>query len=500
MNHNVIEKSNSPMDMISKQQLITRLAEDFNWLEQFAHKKGFPSSRIANIRLAGALVRNCIGPFLNKQESIPLHAAVVGGAGAGKSTTVNMIIGQQLAESNPQAGFTRHPIAFYNATENLSWTAPVGFLGPLSRLSTSQLSSLDEDVYQIRRYTSDETSGDLLKNWVIWDCPDMTTWESEGYISRLIEAAALADLIVYAASDERYNDEIPTQFIHLLLSCGKPVICCLLKMREEDSQDLVEHFRREIIAPLPPDHQKAILNIFPIPFLPADALKDLGRNAGRWRIPLVNQVAALGNSTLDSRKRAVKGAIRFLKEQQAALLSVTEPELEALKSWKNLVLKGQEEFDKCYAQEYLATEKYRGFDEALIRLIDLLDFPGFGQIFAKGLYIVRTPFRWAEGFFEKTFTRPTTTTRSKKTVLQEALGFWLDYLHVETGRRITENSIWKHIHEGFQNKTLARESEEKFQSLFVDFESKEREEIEKTAQSIFERLNEKPLLLNTLRT
>ena len=49
---------------------------------------------------------------------------------------------------------------------------------------------LDQDVYQVRRVAADTASFDLLKEWVVWDCPDMTTWAAEGYIPRLIEAAA----------------------------------------------------------------------------------------------------------------------------------------------------------------------------------------------------------------------------------------------------------------------------------------------------------------------
>ena len=63
----------------------------------------------------------------------------------------------------------------------------------------------------------------------------MTTWAAAGYVPRLLEVAALADVLVYVASDERYNDEVPTQFLKLLLQAGKPVVVCLTKMREADA-------------------------------------------------------------------------------------------------------------------------------------------------------------------------------------------------------------------------------------------------------------------------
>src|SRR5262249_40316029 len=158
----------------------------------------------------------------------------------------NMLAGAVLAESNPQAGFTRHPIAYTGATGAISWSDHLGFLGPLTRLTQPSPSSLDQDVYQIRRIPADPNAANLLPDWVVWDCPDMTTWAAEAYIPRLLEAAALADAIVYVASDERYNDEVPTQFLKLLLEAGKPVVCCLMKMREQDAQALVAHFKKEV--------------------------------------------------------------------------------------------------------------------------------------------------------------------------------------------------------------------------------------------------------------
>jgi hypothetical protein len=58
------------------------------------------------LRLASALVRNTIGPYLERQPPTPLHIVVVGGAGSGKSTVVNFLLGANVAEANPQAGFT----------------------------------------------------------------------------------------------------------------------------------------------------------------------------------------------------------------------------------------------------------------------------------------------------------------------------------------------------------------------------------------------------------
>ena len=239
------------MDEAAKRALIQQTAEDLAWLEQHARAQPNAAQHAGAIRLAAALVRNVIGPFLEGQPAAPLHVAVVGGAGAGKSTIANFLIGSMEAESNPQAGFTRHPVAYAKADGALAWPAQVGFLGPMQRLAQAKSASLDEDVYQVRRLSPPADIINLLDKFVVWDCPDMTTWAATNYVPRLLEVAGLADVIVYVASDERYNDEVPTQFLRLLLQTGKPVVVCLMKMREEDAPALVAHFQKEVLARMP---------------------------------------------------------------------------------------------------------------------------------------------------------------------------------------------------------------------------------------------------------
>jgi 50S ribosome-binding GTPase len=99
------------LDQASIRNLTNQLAEDLSWLEQHCRRQGNHAPQAGELRLAEALVRNTIGPYLDQQPPEPLHVAVVGGAGAGKSTVANMLSGSMAAESNPQAGFTRHPVA-----------------------------------------------------------------------------------------------------------------------------------------------------------------------------------------------------------------------------------------------------------------------------------------------------------------------------------------------------------------------------------------------------
>ena len=377
------------MDNLGVRDLTKQLADDFAWLEEHCRQRPQQGMEAGQLRLAASLVRNVLGPFLDNQPAKPLHVVVVGGAGAGKSTVANMLSGDVAAEANPQAGFTRHPIAYTSANGPLTWAGHVGFLGPLQRMQQPGPSSIDADVYQVRRVPAEAHTSTLLQDYVVWDCPDMTTWAASSYVPRLLEAAGLADILIYVASDERYNDEVPTQFLQLLLWTGKPVVACLMKMKEADVPAMVGHFQQEVLDKLSPK----VVSCLAVPFLTPQERADPVHQAPRYRIPLLNQVAVLGGQAAAARRRTVQGAAHFLKAGCERLISAARQDVAALNDWQRIVQAGQVEFDNRYRREFLASEKLYRFDEAMVRLMDLLDLPGVGKVVSTTLWALRTPYR-----------------------------------------------------------------------------------------------------------
>jgi len=483
------------MDVHRIRLLTSQLSEDLAWLEQHARRTTGDEEATARLRLAASLVRNTVGPLLDGQSAAPLHVVVVGGAGAGKSTVSNMLSGAVAAEANPQAGFTRHPIAYTGATGPINWTHHAGFLGPLSRLTEAAPSSLDQDVYQIRRLTPAADQFDLLKDFVVWDCPDMTTWASQGYAWRLLEVAGLADVLVYVASDERYNDEVPTEFLRLLLHTGKPVVCVLVKMREADAAALVAHFQAQVVAQLPP----GVAATLAIPHLTREQLADPARLAAKYRVPLVNQVAVLGGVAAKARQRTVVGAMRYLLLNQEHLFAFARKDLDALRTWERLVGEGKVEFDNRYVKEYLSSEKFRGFDEALLKLMELLELPGIGKVLSGALYVVRLPVTWLAGLFKKATSRPEVAGRPEYPVLEEALGGWTDGLRKEVARQAGGHPLFEMIHKAFQSGGLNERAKERFAAAFKEFQKGLALEVDRSARAIYEELEKNPVQLNTLR-
>jgi hypothetical protein len=482
------------MDKTVTRALTSQLAEDLGWLEEHCRQRTDHGPQAGQLRLAAAVVRNCLGPYLDDQPAAPLHIAVVGGAGAGKSTVANFLTGSTAAEANPQAGFTRHPIVYTSANGVASWPAHLGFLGPLRRLPQPAPANLDSDVYQVRRVNTEAGVYSLLQNFVVWDCPDMTTWAASGYVPRLMEIAGLADVVVYVASDERYNDEVPTQFLQLLLQAGKPVVAVIVKMREADAPALLSHFQREVLGRV----QGKVISCLAIPHLTAAQLADPVQQAGKYRIPLLNQVAVLGEPVQAARRRTVAWAVHYLTAYQNQLLSIARQDVAALQGWRTLVQEGQIEFDHRYQLEFLTGEKFRRFDEALVRLLELLELPGVGRVLSGALWVVRTPYRLIKYLFSKAVRRPDAPSMPEMPVLEDSLAGWLDFLRKETARRVDSHPLWAHIDKGFAG-GLADSARERFQAGFRQFQIGLVNEVDQTAREIYEELEKNPVALNTLR-
>jgi hypothetical protein len=484
---------------------VGQLAEDLRWLEDHCRKQPELAPHAGTLRLASALTRNVIGPFLEGQPTRPLHVAVVGGAGAGKSTVVNFLAGSAVAEANPQAGFTRHPTAFLPPGPGFQWPSYIGFMGPMHRLTADKPANVDEDVYQVKRIPTADNAQEArpahpLAEFVIWDCPDMTTWHAEGYIGRLMEVAALADVIVYVASDERYNDEVPTQFLHLLVKAGKAVVVVLTKMRPVDAPAFIEHFRLEILGRLPklPGGEAPAVPVVALPQMTLAERTDPTGAGAKYRVPILNQILVQCESDDSARARTVTNAARYLGTAGDGLLDVARRDLAELDAWKGAVLAGRTAFEERYRREYLSGERFRRFDLYSARLIDLLELPGAGRMIGGLFWALRAPYRWTRDYVFGLMARPDVLNLSEQTVVHEALKSWLDALQAEALRKTGAHPLWKQIAVRFDSE-LGPQARDRFATEFRTFELKESEDLEAAGKALVAGLENNPALLYTLR-
>jgi hypothetical protein len=193
------------------------------------------------------------------------------------------------------------------------------------------------------------------------------------------------------------------------------------------------------------------------------------------------------------------GATQYLVRESEQLLSVARKDVAALQSWQGVVQQGQVEFDQRYGREYLTTEKFRGFDEAMVRLMELLELPGIGKLVSRTLYVLRTPYRLVMGLLGKAMSRPEASARPEMPILEDALSGWIDLLRKEAAQRAGSHPLWTYVAQGFQSGGLAEKARERFQQAYRSFQVGLADEVDRTARSIYEQLEKKPKLLNSLR-
>ena len=481
---------------------VGQLADDLRWLEDHCRRQPDLAAHAGTLRLASALARNVIGPFLEGQPPRPLHVAVVGGAGAGKSTVVNFLAGDKVAEANPQAGFTRHPTAFLPPGPAFQWPSYIGFMGQMHRLTSDKPANVDEDVYQVKRIAppGNASAAHPLSEFVIWDCPDMTTWASEGYVARLMEVAALADVIVYVASDERYNDAVPTEFLHLLVKAGKAVVVAITKMRPQDAEAFVEHFRQEILGRLPklPNGETPAVPVVAIPHMSVAERGDPTGAGAKYRVQLLNQILVQCESDELTRARTVTNAAKYLSTAGDGLLDVARKDLAELDAWKAAVQSGKAAFEERYRREYLSGEQFRRFDRYRERLTDLLELPGAGRVVGGLIWALRSPYRWTRDYVFGLVARPDVLNLPEQTVLTGALTGWLDTLQAESLRKAGTHPFWKQIAVRFDSE-LGPQARDRFTTDLRTFELKESEDLEQAGKALVDGLEQNAPLLYTLR-
>ena len=277
----------------------------------------------------------------------------------------------------------------------------------------------------------------------------MTTWAATGYVPRLLEVAGLADVIVYVASDERYNDEVPTQFLKLLLQTGKPVVVCLMKMqRGRRPARWSPTSSKEVLASCRPARPSRVLAI---PYLTPEQLADPVRKAGGVPHPAAESGGRPGQP-------AGRGAQAHASSRPAATTCGAPGAAAApwpATTWRRWRAGGRwsrparPSSTAATAASTSTSEKFRGFDEALVRLLELLELPGVGQVGQQGALRVRDPYRLLRGLLGKALTRPDAPSLPEQPVLEEALAGWLDLLRKEAARRKRTHPLWAHIDQGF---------------------------------------------------
>ena len=466
------------------QSMESQLLADLVEVEAYYRERGLEGQELgdAELRFIVGLVRYLFASPDGAMLTRRAHVMVIGGAGAGKSTTANIVSGASVAEANAQAGYTRHPTAIYRPEDGETLADWPEKLGPLQRLDRVERGNLDEDRYDVSAVTGDVVDPTFLTHHVVWDCPDLTAKDARYYEGRVIEIAALADVCIYVASDERYNDELPTNFLQALLEAGKPTIVTLTKMSPYDADELVEHFRQQVLARL--KEPELVKEVYPIPTPLQVKAQELWTTAfphGARLREIINQITS-DLATL--RRRAREYGARYLASRRGRLLDPLSRDVGEWRLWVEQVRRAANAAVQRYEREYLGRSTPDDFQDARDALLAALPIPGRYAYAWQILEYLRVPYRMVKSAASKYTDQKTTGNIDESVLLDRIREQLIDSLVVTVSGRRGRGGFWAELH-----RSLSDTKKLKMDSLFEEIRTRQLRDLRTRQRDTYERMD-----------
>lgn len=359
-----------------------------------------PSAEAAAILDGGAASLQLAEAALRYTDSAaaasgPPHIAVLGPTQTGKSTVVNLLLGQPAAGVSPLAGFTVHPRGF--ATVPVTDTAPWinGLLPGWTRCAPQQLQRDDLRSYALTTVAGGvaPNEGAALPPCVIWDTPDFDSLAARQYTAAVLELAGLADLHLVVLSKEKYSDLAVWQFLALTAPLGRPLVLCINKLTPDAEPAIVQSLRQRLAER--GGGRAAGVSIVPLPY--DTALAAPAADAGEFRPPpAARALRAVVSGQLRRlpREHRAAGTRALLRRHWDDWLAPVRADHRAVAEWQTAVATSGQAFVSAYVRDYLDhPQRYDAFRRATVELLKLLEIPKVGGAVAQVRRVLTWPGR-----------------------------------------------------------------------------------------------------------
>ncbi len=450
------------------------------------------------LRLANAALNK--SALAESAPEHPLQVVIVGPTQAGKSTLCNLITDANPAGISALAGYTVHAQGFAIGAQIASLEPLQALMKPLQKVSISELDHNDFNQYVLD--TVEAGSAALIDNAVVWDSPDFDSIESQGYRGAVLQTIAMADVLIFMVSKDKYADKTVWDMLELVASLGKPLFVCINKLDAADEATVTDSFKKRFQdnfnTPLP--------QLVALPFI-----KNTSKHSNSDR----DQTIAITDASRDSIKLALSNAIAqvdrentsqlthaFIREHWPSWIKPLKVELSAQEDWQSAVAAALEDAETRYVSRFLDNpNKYDTFDKAIAELLTLLEIPGIAGTLSTARSVVTWPARKLLGIGQKTFAREHVPADQEQEVLELILEQSLTTLqgHIIVEQQNSDDqTIWW---QALQAQLLRDKNElsTRFSSTAAKVQSSFEPRIEATAQQLYSQLKEQPALLNSLR-
>jgi len=471
--------------------LRTRYQAILNHIKEYsAHRIGYENSLRELIFAEAFLKKN---ELIQLDPQLPIQVVILGPTQAGKSTLINLLTREKIASVSPLAGFTVQPHGICYGIEftKTNW---------LNDFFSSSQKHLDKNASQNRNQSfvfeqAKQTNHNPLGPCIIWDTPDFDSIDAENYQETVLQAAALADVVVLIVSKDKYADQSVWDMMALLESVAYPTLVCINKVPTHSEPILIESFLakwksvRNDTAPM-------------IQTLSYQDQKGFAKTLDQELFPLVEQVnKAISQVNRDRYPQQVK---QFIEQNWTRWVEPIKNEHHALEEWHEVVNTGIANTLDMYKRDFLDHPQYNEtFQRALIELLSLLEIPALASAFVQVRRVVTWPLRQTIKL-GKTFTRSNSAepNLTQEIAFLEQIGeHFLLQLSETVLNKIEETSNqdtwWTPI--SAQLRTDKRDLLNRYKVDVSQYYNDFQPEIENAAQRLFQKLEAQPAILNSLR-
>jgi len=446
-----------------------------------AASKASYQQRIDQLILTEAFMRK--GQLINLSPAHPLQFAIVGPTQAGKSSLANVLLNSQVAGVSPLASFTIHPQGFCQGVEITDCDGLQRYFGRFQQMQQTLMPRDRFDCYSLTESLSDSP---YLPPCVLWDTPDFDSIDSALYREGVIRTMALADVVIIVVSKEKYADQSVWDIISALEPLHQPTIICLNKL-SEGSEVLLTGSLKEKWSLARKDDFPEVVPLYykkqtghPIwPVLKGNLLKDLVKQIAHKKQPRYEQ--------------------ELIQKYWQTWLTPVVAEHHALSDWKGLIDGVIKEGLESYQRDYLNHPRhYETFQQALAELLTLLEIPGVADVLTGARKVLTWPVRKMMNLGRKSLH---IADSSQELILLNQIA---EHLLIQLADTLLDNAeerhqrlLWKEFGSllRHQRQLILQEFSVIAQAYHLAFQ----QDVENTAQRLYHKLQEQPMVLNSLR-
>jgi hypothetical protein len=484
------------------ESFLTDLLEGYRRLEQGAGATALDPAlvrqRLLELQLAEAAARYG-APAGDRRR--PPQLAVIGPTQVGKSTAVNLLVGQDVAGVSPLAGFTVHAQGFWTGPDALAgdWLAEL-FPG-WERLTGDRLSRERSNAFALTAVSGAEIGKmtPRLDNMVIWDTPDFDSLSSHAYRRGVMEVIGLSDAILLVLSKEKYADLSVWSTLRLIAPLNRPMAVLLNKLTSE-TRDAVPAALRSRLNDL--GGRLAEAPVFTLEHTPGLSTANLSQSAPFCA--LRQQLNTLLASARQSDK--APGVRNLLKQHWPEWSAPIEAESAARRDWRRRVDAALDEFRSVYRRDFLEhPQRYDSFRRVTVELLQLLELPGVAGTLHRVREVITWPARrvlmLGQAWFQRRQLGVSSQVGSEEAVLLDMIERLLQRLEREAARQAESQAagepVWKSILARLRDhgSGLREQFGKAIRSHCDDITA----EIHVAADRLYETLEKSPALLNSLR-